>query len=131
MCDPMALPLCEGVFYPLPERMLKRLPYGKKRLDSRNSCRDFLYAHTNSDTAVSLKIVVGGVRYRAQKRENQIPTVLVCAEQLSKQQKITLRRGCRMASQSSKTHKSSRLLIRGSSSSFLSSIIGLLMISSA
>ncbi len=65
---PMSMPLYAGHFYSLPERMLKRLPLGMKRLNSRNSCNDFQNAHTNSDTAVSLKVVVGGVRYRAQKR---------------------------------------------------------------
>jgi len=34
---PMPMPLYAGNFYPLPERMLKRLPLGMKRLDSRNS----------------------------------------------------------------------------------------------
>ena len=37
--------------------------------------RFFQYSHRNSDTAVPLKVVVGGVRYRAQKSGNQIPTV--------------------------------------------------------
>lgn len=71
----------------------------------RNGCADFQYAHENDDTEVLLKIVVGWVRYRAQKREDQIPTVSVCAEQLSKQLIWHPVTGCRMASQSSKTSK--------------------------
>ena len=62
-----------------------------------------------NDTEVLLKIVVGRVRYRAQKREDQIPTVTSVAEQLSKQLIRYSFTGCRMASQSSKTSNSLKL----------------------
>jgi hypothetical protein len=65
----------------------------------------FQDCHENSDTEVLLKIVVGGVRYRAQSSGKQIPIVSVCAEQLSKHLIRHSFTGCRMASQSSKTLK--------------------------
>ena len=67
MCDPMLLPHCEGHFYSLPERMLKRLA-SVRNVWIVVTVVDFQYAHIDNGTEVSLKIVESGVRYRAQKR---------------------------------------------------------------
>jgi hypothetical protein len=64
--------------YSLPARMPKCLPHGKKHLNSRNRLKQ--YSNTliaTYDTEVALKIVEGWVRYRAQKRGIQIPSVSV------------------------------------------------------
>ena len=73
--------------------------------------RIFYTLMRTNDTEVLLKIVVGWVRYRAQKRENQIPTVTSVAEQLSKQLIRHSLTGCRMASQSSKTETPRKIII--------------------
>ena len=61
------------------------------------------YTHSNIDTEVTLKVVVGRVRYEPRSVEFKIPTVTVWLKQLSKHF-TTLISGCRMASQSSKTY---------------------------
>ncbi len=106
MCDPLPNSSSHDGFYSLSlTGRLKMSSPQLERLNSRIRLKSISNTPmTSSGTAEVLKIVIGGVRYRAQ-RCGKTNTYCQCA-MLTQQTSLTVTRtvfGCRMTSQSSKT----------------------------